>query len=300
MVMSGGTEGALAPHWLVLEVRPAPAGATADPAGALAIGVARTDELAPEAVGRHAQAPAVADAVRAAMADAAIDGPEAVHYVQVKCPLLTAARVEAAARRGAAVVTGDTLKSMALSRGASALGVALALGEISLERVTDAAIGVQLDLFSSRASCSAGVELMYNEVVVLGMSREWTGLLRIDHTLMADPIDVAPVGQLFARLGVGEPGADGDAKIRALLAKAEPPRSGRIRGFRHTMLDDSDIAATRHARALVGGALASLVGHGEIYVSGGAEHQGPDGGGPVALIVERRPAPDTLPGAAGG
>jgi cyanuric acid amidohydrolase len=30
-----------------------------------------------------------------------------------------------------------------------------------------------------------------------------------------------------------------------------------------------------------------MVGHAEIYVSGGAEHQGPDGGGPVALIVDR-------------
>ncbi len=298
MVMSGGTEGVLAPHWLVLEARPAPPGSMPEPAGALAIGVARTEELLPEAIGRRAQALAVADAVRAAMAEAAIGEPEAVHYVQVKCPLLTAGRVEAAARRGAAAVTADTLKSMALSRGASALGAAMALGEVAPERVGDAAIGVALELFSSRASCSAGVELMYNEVVVLGMSREWAGPLRIDHALMADPIDVAPVRELLARLGVGEPGAAGSAAIAALLAKAEPPRAGRIRGFRHTMLDDSDIAATRHARAAVGGALASLVGHGEIYVSGGAEHQGPDGGGPVAVIAERRPAPDGLPGAA--
>jgi cyanuric acid amidohydrolase len=70
-----------------------------------------------------------------------------------------------------------------------------------------------------------------------------------------------------------------------VLAKAEPSRSGRLRGFRHTMLDDSDVVATRHARALVGGVLGGLVGHGEIFVSGGAEHQGPDGGGPVALIA---------------
>ena len=48
------------------------------------------------------------------------------------------------------------------------------------------------------------------------------------------------------------------------------------------MLDDCDISATRHARAFVAGALAGLVGHAELYVSGGAEHQGPDGGGPVA------------------
>jgi cyanuric acid amidohydrolase len=55
------------------------------------------------------------------------------------------------------------------------------------------------------------------------------------------------------------------------------------------MLDDSDISSTRHARAFVAGALGGLVGHAEIFVSGGAEHQGPDGGGPVAVIVTRNP-----------
>jgi cyanuric acid amidohydrolase len=73
----------------------------------------------------------------------------------------------------------------------------------------------------------------------------------------------------------------------ALLGKAEASHDGLLRGHRHTMLDDSDIASTRHARAFVCGALAGLVGHAEIYVSGGAEHQGPDGGGPVAVIVDR-------------
>jgi cyanuric acid amidohydrolase len=75
--------------------------------------------------------------------------------------------------------------------------------------------------------------------------------------------------------------------LTAVLAKAEASHDGRLRGFRHTMLDDSDISSTRHARAFVCGALAGLVGHAEIYVSGGAEHQGPDGGGPVALIAAR-------------
>jgi cyanuric acid amidohydrolase len=70
-----------------------------------------------------------------------------------------------------------------------------------------------------------------------------------------------------------------------LLAKAEAGSTGRLRGHRHTMLDDSDISSTRHARGFVAGALAGLVGHAEIYVSGGAEHQGPDGGGPVAIIA---------------
>ena len=73
----------------------------------------------------------------------------------------------------------------------------------------------------------------------------------------------------------------------AVFAKAEASISGAIRGKRHTMLDDSDIASTRHARAFVGGALAGLTGGCDLYVSGGAEHQGPDGGGPVALIAEQ-------------
>jgi cyanuric acid amidohydrolase len=76
-------------------------------------------------------------------------------------------------------------------------------------------------------------------------------------------------------------------RLVAMLAKAEASHDGHLRDYRHTMLDDSDIAGTRHARAFVCGALAGLVGHAEIYVSGGAEHQGPDGGGPVAVIVDR-------------
>ena len=72
-----------------------------------------------------------------------------------------------------------------------------------------------------------------------------------------------------------------------MLAKVEASPDGRLRGHRHTMLDDSDLSATRHARAFVAGALAGIVGHAEIYVSGGAEHQGPPGGGPVALVVAR-------------
>ena len=70
----------------------------------------------------------------------------------------------------------------------------------------------------------------------------------------------------------------------AVLAKAEAAPSGEIRGRRHTMLDDSDIHSTRHARALVGGVLAGVMGDTMLYVSGGAEHQGPPGGGPIAII----------------
>jgi cyanuric acid amidohydrolase len=286
IVMSGGTEGALAPHWLVLERRAEGSGQ----APALALGSVHTPDLAPAGLGRMTQVEMVASGVRSAMADAGIEDPADVHFVQIKCPLLTAERIAAADTGGTPTATRDALKSMGLSRGASALGVGLALGEIAPDRIRDSLICGDFGLWSSRASTSAGVELLNHEIVVLGMSRQWVGPLAIDHAVMADAIDVEPVRAALARFGLTRPGQGADEtppRLVALLAKAEAGTSGRLRGYRHTMLDDSDISSTRHARASVGGVLASLVGHAEIFVSGGAEHQGPDGGGPVAVIATR-------------
>ncbi|AXK84028.1 ring-opening amidohydrolase [Pseudolabrys taiwanensis] len=285
-VMSGGTEGGMAPHWTVFE-RAEIEGGTQP---ALAIGRVHTPDLPGQHLGRKGQIDSVADGVRAAMREAGIDDPADVHFVQIKCPLLTAQRAKQAQAAGHTVATSDTLKSMGLSRAASALGVAIALGEIASDDIRDEDIGTRLDLWSGRASCSAGIELLNHEVVVLGMSSRWSGPLAIDHAVMHDAIDVDPVRDALARLGLPthkQLDPAGRRAIIALLSKAEASKSATLRGYRHTMLDDSDISPTRHARAFVCGALASVVGHAEIYVSGGAEHQGPDGGGPVALIVDR-------------
>ena len=40
------------------------------------------------------------------------------------------------------------------------------------------------------------------------------------------------------------------------------------------MVDDSDIDATRHARAAVDGVVAAAVGMTDLFISGGAEHRG--------------------------
>ena len=286
LVMSGGTEGGLSPHFLVFGIGE---GAAPHPAGALAIGTAFTPDFAPEEIGRLPQLRATAAAVRAAMAAAGIADPAAVHYVQVKCPLLTSERIAAARARGRSVATEDTYHSMGLSRGASALGVALALGEVG--EVPEAAIGADWSLFSGRASTSAGVELLRNEVIVLGTSAEWAGDLTIAHAVMRDAIDLPAVQAALRAAGLPGDGGQLDAAARerllAVLAKAEPASTGLIRGQRHIMWDDSDINATRHARALVGGVIAAAVGRTDLFVSGGAEHQGPDGGGPVAVIARR-------------
>lgn len=284
LVMSGGTEGGLSPHWIVFAVSEAEAPA---PGGALAIASAFTRDFLPEELGRMPQIRETAAAVRAAMAEAGITE---AHYVQVKCPLLTNERMADAAARGRTVATTDTYASMGLSRGASALGVALALGEVAEDALSDAVVGEDWSLFSGVASASAGVELTRNEVVVMGMAPGWGGDLAIAHDVMMDGIDFPAVQRALAAAGLAAPGQltpEQRERAVAVLAKAEPGTTGRIRGARHIMNDDSDINATRHARALVGGVIAAAVGRTELFVSGGAEHQGPDGGGPVAVIVRR-------------
>lgn len=277
LVMSGGTEGGLSPHFLVLGVREVAAPAS----GALAIGVGFTADFAPEGIGRMAQLRATAQAVRQAIAQG---GLTEVHYVQVKCPLITSGKAAAAAARGATVATADTYASMGLSRGAAALGVALALGEVDEAALSDAVIGADWSLHSGRASCSAGVELERCEVIALGLSPDWAGDLTIGHDVMADAIDFPAVQRALANAGLAPFALE---RLVAVLAKAEPSSTGQIRGLRHIMNDDSDINATRHARALVGGVIAAAVGRTDLFVSGGAEHQGPDGGGPVAVIARR-------------
>jgi cyanuric acid amidohydrolase len=284
-VMSGGTEGGLSPHWLVFEARPDP---SPQPGAGkrLAIGTAITRRFAPEEIGRPAQAETTAAAVRQAMAQAGIASADDVHYVQVKCPLLTKARITEAAARGCSVAAHDTYESMACSRGASALGVALALGEA--DAIAEATICHDWLRWSGRASTSAGVELMDNHIMVLGNSAAWTSDFVIGHGVMQDALDVSAVATALRSVGI-EPAmqltAAEQSRVAAVLAKADPSRSGMIRGRRHIMLDDSDINATRHARALVGGVLAGIFGDTALFVSGGAEHQGPDGGGAIAVIA---------------
>ncbi|HEY2184856.1 MAG TPA: ring-opening amidohydrolase [Xanthobacteraceae bacterium] len=286
LVMSGGIEGGMAPHWIVFERKEADGGQRP----ALAIGRAHTPALPFQHLGRLGQVDQAAAGVEAAMRDAGIADARDVHFVQIKCPLLTAQRVAEALRSGETVATRDTLKSMGLSRAASTLGAAIALGEIDRRKLSDADIGARWELWSSRTSSSAGIELLGHEIIVLGMAQAWSGPLAMDHAVMADAIDIEPVRAALDRLGIpatGQLSAQQRERLVAVLGKAEASHDGLLRGHRHCMLDDCDIAATRHARAFVCGALAGLVGHAEIYVSGGAEHQGPDGGGPVALIVDR-------------
>jgi cyanuric acid amidohydrolase len=287
-VMSGGTEGVMSPHATVFAAREDEQAQPVD-GKRLAVGVAFTRDFLPEELGRTAMVAETAAGVRQAMAQAGIDDPSDVHFVQVKTPLLTAERIDDAHRRGQTVATEDTYKSMGYARGASALGAAVALGEIAEGDVADEDILHDWSLYSSVASTSAGIELLNNEIIVMGNSSASASPYVIGHAVMRDAIDAAAVRTALRQAGIeledGEVAAADAARIVNVLGKAEADPSGRVRDRRHTMLDDSDINSTRHARAVVNGVIASVVGDPMVYVSGGAEHQGPAGGGPVAVIA---------------
>jgi cyanuric acid amidohydrolase len=57
------------------------------------------------------------------------------------------------------------------------------------------------------------------------------------------------------------------------------------------MLDDSDVHWHRQIKACVGGVAAAVTGDPAVFVSVSAAHQGPDGGGPVAAIVDLGQSP---------
>lgn len=271
-VMSGGTEGVLSPH-VTLLIRTREQDASTGLLGAIAV----TGAIAKPDLGRRAQVTAVADAVIQAMTDARL-ATENVHLVLVKCPLLTSDDVTDCVAAGRPPITVDTYESMARSRAASALGVALALGECE-DADVQAALDDSRELWSSVASVSSGAELTGCHVVVLGTSSEG-GRLRMCHAVMTDALDAAPISAMLKEV------ENAFGRVVQVFAKAEASPEGHIRGHRHTMLTDSDVHSTRHARAAVGGLIAGLVGDPAIYVSGGAENQGPPGGGPIAFVYE--------------
>ncbi len=285
-VMSGGTEGVLSPHLTVFartEVAGPGAGRANGNDKRLSVGIAHTRDFLPEEIGREVQIEETVKAVHAAMRDAGVEHTD-VHFVQVKCPLLTSERIEAALERGHKTITTNAYGSMGYSRGASALGVAKALGEISSD-IDESRVLKDWDLFSSVASASAGVELMHNVVIVMGNSARATSPFVIGHALMRDALDLPAVVAALKSVGLGLADPKMQQRLVNIFAKAEASPDGAVRGFRHTMLDDSDVGSTRHARAAVGGLIGGVAGNGAVYVSGGAEHQGPPGGGVVAVIA---------------
>jgi len=284
IVWSGGTDGVISPHATIF------ATTDAEPTDdlRLTVGFAMSERLLPEDIGRTAMVTKVADAVKVAMEKAGITDPADVHYVQTKTPLLTIHTIRDAKSRGKTVWTEHTHESMDLSNGCTALGIAVALGEI--EMPSDADVMHDRSLFSSVASCSSGVELDQAQVVVVGNATGVGGRYRIGHAVMQDALDQDGIWDAIRDAGLDLPErprtADLDGRLVNVFLKCEASQDGEVRGRRNAMLDDSDVHWHRQIKACVGGVTAAVTGDPAVFVSVSAAHQGPDGGGPVAAIVD--------------
>ena len=287
VVWSGGTDGVLSPHATIFAtVDAASVVATDEPR--LCVGYAMSEVLLPEDIGRPAMVEKVAAGVRDAMGKAGISDPADVEYVQTKTPLLTLETINDARRRGQEVVTEDTLKSMDISNSTTALGIAVALGEIDMPDASQ--IHRDLSLYSSVASCSSGVELDRAQIVVLGNVRGIGGRYRIGHSVMRDALDADGIWEAIRNAGLDLPERphprDLGDRVVNIFCKCEADPSGRVRGRRNIMLDDSDVHWHRQIKACVGGVVAAVTGDPAAFVSVAAVHQGPPGGGPVIAIID--------------
>ncbi len=292
IVWSGGTDGVISPHATVFATLPADRAEDTDEPR-LAVGFAMSDVLLPEDIGRVAMVEKVAAAVREAMERAGITDTSDVHYVQTKTPLLTIDTIRNAKSRGKTVWTEQTLESMDLSNGCAALGIGYGLGEIEMPRDED--VLEDRSMFSSVASCSSGVELDRAQVVVVGNARGVGGRYRIGHSVMRDALDQDGIWAAIRDAGLELPQrphpADLGGRLVNAFLKCEASQDGTVHGRRNAMLDDSDVHWHRQIKACVGGVAAAVTGDPAVFVSVSAAHQGPDGGGPVAAIVDLGPEP---------
>jgi ring-opening amidohydrolase-like protein len=207
--------------------------------------------------------------------------------VQTKTPLLTIESIQDAHSRGRDVAC-EVHDSMGVSNGTTGLGIAVALGEIDMPKAED--ICRNLDLYSSVASCSSGVELDRAQIVLLGNKAGAGGPYKIGHSVMKDALDMDGIYDAIRDAGLELPerprAEDLQGRVVNCFMKCEADRTAKLRGRRQIMLDDSDVHHHRHAKAAVGGVAATAIGDPAVFVSVDAMHQGPQGGGPVIAIVD--------------
>jgi len=287
IVWSGGTDGVISPHATIFAtVDPASVEPTDEPR--LTVGIAMSEPILPEEIGYVGMVRKVAEGVKVAMERAGITDPADVHYVQTKTPLLTIHTIRDAKARGQQVWTEHTHESMDLSNGTTGLGVAVALGEIDMP--TDADIMHNRKLYSSVASCSSGVELDQAQIVVVGNARGVGGRYRIGHSVMEDALDADGIWTAIREAGLDLPdrphASDLQGRLVNVFLKCEASQDGTVHGRRNAMLDDSDVHWHRQIKSCVGGVTAAVTGDPAVFVSVSAAHQGPEGGGPVAAIVD--------------
>ncbi len=264
MILSVGCEGIGASGgWLLAED-----GVAGEGAARLMLVSTETDIIPEAGRGEPAHVLAVACAVRDAMAQSGLAASD-IQLVMVKSPV----------RRNQANATGR-------SRGAAALGVAVALGEVAENAITPEAMD-DPSLFGTRAMTMSGTETGRAEIVILANRAGAGGNLVIRSAIMRDIIDIGGARRLLESAGARFD-ADGvlanPDDLGLVLLKAGIAPDGRLRG-RPTHIHGTDIPADKHLRAAASGVLAGLLGSNDAFITGGAEHQAAPGQCLIAAIA---------------
>lgn len=288
MLMIGLTGGLMSPHYTVFTRKEVDG--QSDGSKRLALGIQVTRVLLPEEYGTVTQVELVAQAVRDAMWEAGIESEADVACVEVKCPNLTAKRLADAESRGKKTVSTNFAEAGSKSKGASALGVALALGEIKREDITNASICSDWSLYSKVASTSAGNEQVACKVIVMGNSNKSISKYRIGNGVMKDTLDIEGARTAFRNAGLefeGDIPQEQAKRVATMFINAGADAMGSIRGRRTTM--KSDFLAGYQgiiAKAVINAIIGAMIGDTMILASAGFEHQGPLGANLVACIAE--------------
>ena len=107
---------------------------------------------------------------------------------------------------------------------------------------------------------------------------------------MKDALDIDGIYDAIRNAGLELPerprAEDLKGRVVNCFMKCEADRTGKLRGRRQIMLDDSDVPPPPPFKAAVGGVAATALGDPAVFVSVDAMHQGPQGGGPVIAIVD--------------
>lgn len=288
MVFTSGGVGILTPQIVVYSRYPAePA---SDDAPRLAIGTARSVRMQPEWTGTSRVIEANADAVRTAASDAAIE-PAAIEYVIAKAYHASQDDLALARAAGRPIPDFDDATLFGKASGSAGLGVAVAVDGLPMPSGEE--VATRMELWSGKASASANSwEPVagggpHTQLLVLGNRPGAGGRLRVGHAVVADLLDVGALPRALCRAGleVGPgPLTPGQrARVVAVYVKIGPPPDGLLRGRRQVV---ENPGYGNEVKAAVAGMFSGFLQDNLLYISGSATHQGPPGGGTLAVVAD--------------
>lgn len=288
MVFTTGGIGMLTPHVVVYtRTRGEP---SSDSAGRLAMGVTRSELVRPEWLASTQLIEANVKAIRAGAQDAGID-PSAIEYVVGKAYYPTQQDFTEARAAGHKIPEYDDKTLFRRASGSAGLAVAVTADGLAMPSADD--IGEKLDLWTGKVAVSAnpwepvGGEGPQTQLVVMGNRVGAGGRLRVGHSAMADTLDIDALTRALRRAGLdvgpGPLSAEHRARVVAVYVKFSATPDGRLRGRRQVIENPQYV---NQVKAALGGMFSAMLQDNLVWISAGATHQGPVGGGTVAVVVD--------------